>query len=116
MKKAIITIFLISILSAVVQHFFAWWSVCIVCFAFGLIAKFSPQKSFVTGGTAIGLLWLLEILMKDIPNHHTLSTRMAQLFPLGGHYLLFMLISVLIGAFCGGLSMWSAACWRKVSQ
>lgn len=116
MKKVIITIFLIAILSALVQPFFAWWSACIICFTFGLIATFSPQKSFVTGGVAVGLLWLLEILIKDIPNHHILSTRMAHLFPLGGHYLLFILISVLTGALCGGISMWSAACWRKYSR
>ncbi len=104
MTKLIITIFLIAIINSVAEFFLPWWILAIVCFAICYVAKLTTKQSFFAGFLGISMSWLILILLKDISNHHILSTRLANLFSFGGNYFLFILVNVLIGGFVGGLS------------
>ncbi len=111
--RFIISILLIAVLAAFAEHFFAWWSVAVVCFLVTLIAGLKPGKAFLAGFFGIGICWLVAALCHDIANDHILSQRMAELFKLP-NYILFILVTVLIGSLVGGLAGWSGGLVRKM--
>jgi len=113
MKRFIITLFLIAFFNSILEFIFPWWILGVVCFALCYIARLSTFRSFMAGFMGILFSWLIMILLRDIPNHHILSIRMANLFSLNGNYPLFILICLLIGALMGGLSGMCGRIFRK---
>lgn len=113
MKKLIITIFLIAIISSILQSFLPWWTLTIPCFIFGLIGKLKPLKSFIAGFMGIAISWTILILIRDIQNQHILSKKLATLFPFQGKHVFFIIFCVLIGSLIGGLFAWSASIIRN---
>ena len=73
----------------------------------------TPGKAFLAGFMGIGLSWMTVFLWRDIPNQHILSERMGNLFGLPSH-VLFLLVTVVIGALLGGLGSWSTALLRRL--
>jgi len=106
--KLIGSVILVGILSAVAELLLPWWSVAIVCFIVAVFARQGGARAFLMGFLGIGLLWLVEALVRDIPNHHILSTRMAAIFKLPS-YGLFIVVTIVIGGLVGGLAAWSGA-------
>lgn len=111
--RIIISILLIAIFALLAEYYFAWWSIAIVCFFVTMILGLQPGASFRSGFLGIALLWLTISLLKDIPNHHILSQKLAQVFHLP-NYALFILVTIIIGGLVGGLSGWSGSLVRKV--
>ena len=111
--RLLLTILLIAIAAAVAEWFFPWWTAAVVAGAVVYVAKLSAGKAFGAGFCGIALLWLAFALYRDIPNHHILSIRMAQLFHLPG-YSLFIAVTVFIGGIVGGIGAWSGAQLRKL--
>jgi hypothetical protein len=91
-----------------------WFFTAILACTVGLNSHLTTARAFLAGFIAIATLWLLFALIRDIPNHHILSTRMAQLFKLP-HYSLYIALTSLIGGLAGGLSAWSGAHLRRLS-
>jgi hypothetical protein len=60
----------------------------------------------------IGLLWLGWALWADMANDHILSSKMAALFKLP-NYILFIVVTVFVGALVGGLSALSGALVKR---
>lgn len=96
----------IAILNSILESFLPWYILVLICFVVCLIARLSATKSFIAGFVGIFLSWLIAILLKDIPNHHLLSTKLSNLFQLKGNYILFIIINLLLGGLLGGLSGW----------
>ena len=113
MKKFIITLFLITVLNTLLEFIFPWWILALVSGGVCMVARLNLKESFLVGFLGILISWLVMILFKDIPNHHLLSYKMANLFPMGGHYGLFILFNLLIGGLIGGLS---GLCGRMMRQ
>ena len=106
------TIILITLISAVTEYFFPWWTVAIVAFIVATESGLRAGKAFLAGFAGVALLWLVVSVVKDLRNDHILSQRMAELFQLP-HSLLFILVASLIGGLVGGLAGWSGAVVRK---
>lgn len=104
MKKLIITAVLIAIINSILECWLPWWILAVVSLSVCMIARLNYKQGFIAGFLGIMFSWLIMIMLKDIPNHHLLSSKMANLFPLGGNYLLFILFNVFIGSLVGGLS------------
>lgn len=98
-----LSVLLVTLISALAEYFFPWWSVAVVSFLAALLVGGKPGKAFLMGFFGVGLLWLTDALLHDIANEHILSTRMASLFHLP-NYTLFIVVTVLIGGLVGGLS------------
>ena len=113
MKKLIITLFLIAIINSILECLLPWWILAVVSLSVCFIARLNHKQSFIAGFFGILFSWLIMILLKDIPNHHLLSSKMANLFPFGGNYLLFILFNVFIGSMLGGLS---GLCGRMLAE
>jgi hypothetical protein len=111
--KFLITIILIAVCSAVAEYFLPWWTIAIVAFMVAIAMPLKPGKAFLSGFVGIALFWLCAALMKDIPNEHILSSRMAVLFFKKPNYDLFILVTVLVGGLVGGMAAWSGALIRS---
>jgi hypothetical protein len=105
MKQFITATFLLALSTGLAQLFLPWWMVVVCSIIVSLIFAIAPAKAFLSGFTAIFVLWLTFALFRDFNNGHILSTRMAQLFHLP-NYFLFLLVS----AFAGGLMAGCTCC------
>lgn len=101
--RVLISILLIALLSVFAEEHWAWWSITIVAFALPLLLNLKPAAAFLAGFAGVGLFWAVTAIVKDNANHHILSQKMAALFHLP-NYILFVLVTVLIGSLVGGLS------------
>jgi len=101
--RILISILLIALLSVFTEQHLAWWSIAVVACVLPLIFNLKPGASFLAGFAGIGLFWLVTAIVKDNANNHILSQKMAELFHLP-NYILFVIVTVLIGALVGGLS------------
>ncbi len=104
--KFIITILVSALLAYAVGIYgnLPWWSFVITNL---LVAAAIPQKpflSFLSGALAVGLLWMTLAIILDQGNDHILSTKVAQILPLKGSYVLLISITSIVGALLGGLA------------
>ena len=106
--RFIIAILSIIVLSVVTTWLLPWWMIAVCSVLVGLLVYQKPHKAFFAGFFAIALFWLVAILMKDVPNQHILSSRMATVFGLP-NYTLLIAVNVFLGALIGGLSAWGAS-------
>jgi hypothetical protein len=113
--RLLLTIVQIAVIAAIAEYFLPWYFIAIAAFIVGIGTKLSTGRAFLAGFIAIATVWLIFALIADIPNHHILSSRMAQLFKLP-HYSLYIAVTVLIGGLVGGLSAWSGAHLRKLTN
>lgn len=110
--RTILFIILIAVLSAVAEVFLPWWMIAVVPFPLAMIMNKKGSTSFLAGFAGIALFWLVAVLVKDIPNEHILSRRMATLFKLPNYGLLILVVTVL-GGLIGGLSAWAGSLLRQ---
>ena len=62
-----------------------------------------PGASFLAGFLGIAIFWLVAVLLKDMPNEHILSRRMAMVFKLPNYTALILVVTI-VGGLIGGLS------------
>lgn len=62
--------------------------------------------SFMSGFTAISLLWMLKAAIIDVQTNSILSIKIAPIFHLS-HPTSLVLLTGLVGGMVGGLSAWS---------
>lgn len=90
-----------------------WWSFVFTSF---LVAMGVHQKAgfaFLTGFLGLFILWVVLAILKDMPNEHLLSMKVARILPLGGSYWSLILITGLIGGLVSGLSATAGSTARK---
>ena len=114
--KFILAIILTALLSFAVGlfTFLPWYSFvfCAVIVAIAIHQK--PFKAFITGFFALFLLWLVLALLKDIPNEHILSTKVANVLSLKGNTTLLLIITGFVGGLLGGFGALTGSYTRKL--
>lgn len=92
-----------------------WWGFGLAAFLVPWWRPLSAGRAFGSGASAIAALWLVQCLLKTLPNDNLLAGRVATLFMLP-HWTGVLLAAVLAGGLLGGLAAWSgqlaAACFR----
>ncbi len=107
------------ILSALLAYGFGlfttlpWWSFAISSFVVALTIHQTPFKSFLSGFLGVFLLWAILATVIDINNEHILSTKVAQILPLGGSYITLIILTGFIGGLVSGLAALTASYTRK---
>ncbi len=114
--KIFLTILIIALVSAFGEMFFPWWIIGPVSFVGGVLTGFKPGKAFLSGFLAIGLFWLVAALVRDLPNDHILSQRMAILFFKKPSYPLFLIVIAIIGGLVGGVCSLTGAYIRNITR
>ena len=113
--RFLLLVILIALLSAAAEVFLPWWGIAVVSFIVSLFVSLRPGKAFLAGFLGIALFWLTAACIHELTNDHILSAKMAALFHLP-NYVIFILVTALIGGLVGGLSAWAGALIRPKVQ
>ena len=81
-----------------------WWSFMITNFIVALAIPQKPWVAFLAGALGVGSIWAGLATGIDLANHHILSTKVANILPLNGSYVLLIIVTGIVGALLGGLS------------
>jgi cbb3-type cytochrome oxidase subunit 1 len=90
-----------------------WWLFAITSLIVAIAIPQKPGKAFLSGFLALFLLWVLLAAMKDMPNHHLLSEKVAKVLPLGGSYVALILITGIVGGLVSGLAALTGSYARR---
>jgi hypothetical protein len=101
--RFIVAIFLHAFLAFAVGLYsqFPWW---LFVGTSGIVAFFmmdTPAKSFFAGFLGVGALWAGLAFGKDLANAHLLSSKVAQILPLGGSYIVLIAVTGVVGGLLG---------------
>jgi len=102
-----ILIFIIIILSLLLQLLLPWWIVALVAFAGAWWKAKTAGHAFTSGFFAIFLLWIAMALIQSVPNENLLANRVGEMFrlPLGSlNWAAMLLVTGIIGGLVGGIS------------
>ena len=115
--KFILSILLVALVTYAVGIYgnLPWWSFVITNFLIAVALPIKPAQSFAAGALGVGALWAGLALGIDIANNHILSTKVAQILPLGGSYITLIIVTAFVGALLGGLASLTGAFVRKAA-
>ena len=113
--KLIIAILLTAFLAYVlgVYSSLPWWGFVITSLVVSVAIHQKPGKAFLSGFLGLFLLWSGLALLKDAANEHILSAKVAQILPLGGSYLVLILVTGIVGGLVSGFAALTGSYLRK---
>ena len=113
--KFILSIVLVGLVTYVVGIYgsLPWWSFVVTNFIIAIALPIKPFQSFIAGALGVGALWAGLALGIDLANNHILSTKVAQILPLGGSYIALIIVTAFVGALLGGLASLTGSFVRK---
>ncbi len=113
--KFISAILLTALLSFSVGLFtvLPWYSFVICALAVAVAVHQKPFKAFLAGFIALFALWCILALLQDVANEHILSTKVANILPLKGNYILLIIITGFIGGLVAGFGALTGSYLRK---
>jgi hypothetical protein len=112
--KFFISIILIALLSFAVCLYFPWWSIAFVAFLVAALIPQAPAKSFMSGFTAIALLWAGVSIWLSSRNEHLLAHKVSVLILKMDHPFLLITVTAVIGALVAGFAALAASyIWKK---
>ena len=116
MKKILVTVLLISLLSAIVEMFLPWWSVALVAFAISFFAGQKPSVAFITGFVAVFTLWVGYAYFVSSNNNHLLAHKVALLLPMHGKVWALLIVTGLLGGLVSGFAALSGSLSAKFRE
>jgi len=104
MKKPITNFILTILLSIGLNMFLPWWSVMLAAFISSYLISLNKTAVFFVPFIATMSLWMTYGYLLSSANDFTLSTKIANLLPLGGNVFLLTLITGIIGGLAAGFA------------
>jgi hypothetical protein len=111
--KFIVSIILTALLSFAAGLYLGWWSLALAAFIVAACIPQKPWKAWLAGFLGLFLLWGILATLIDVKNQHILSQKMAQVFPLGGSYMVLILVTAFIAALVAGFAALTGSYVRK---
>jgi hypothetical protein len=93
-----------------------WWLFVTSSAVVGIFIAQPPAKSFLSGFLGLAALWAGLATGKDMANAHLLSTKVAQILPLGGSYIILIVVTAVVGGLLGGFAALTGAYLRSKSS
>lgn len=93
-----------------------WWSFAITSLIVAMAVHQKPGKAFLSGFIGLFLLWSILAFLKDSANDHLLATKVAQILPLGGSYIVLIIVTGVIGGLVAGLAALTGSYLRQRSN
>ena len=90
-----------------------WWSFIVTNLIIAIALPIKPLHSFIAGALGVVALWAGLAFGIDMANNHILSTKVAQILPLGGSYIALIIVTAFVGALLGGLASLTGSFVRK---
>lgn len=113
--KFILSIFLVGLVTYAIGIYgtLPWWSFVVTNLIIAIALPIKPLQSFFAGALGVGALWAGLAFGIDLANNHILSTKVAQILPLGGSYIALIIVTAFVGALLGGLASLTGSFVRK---
>ena len=111
--KFLVAIILTALLAFISGLFLPWWGFAITTLLIALLVHQGAGKAFVAGFLGVFLLWAGLAWWIDMKNNGVLSTKIAQVLPLGGNSMLLILVTGLIGGVVAGFAAMSGSYLRS---
>ncbi len=113
--KFILSIVLVGLVTYAIGIYgnLPWWSFVVTNLIIAIALPIKPLQSFIAGALGVGALWAGLAFGIDSANNHILSTKVAQILPLGGSYIALIAVTAFVGAFLGGLASLTGSFVRK---
>jgi hypothetical protein len=113
--KFILSIILVGLVTYAIGIYgnLPWWSFVVTNIIIAIALPIKPLQSFIAGALGVGALWAGLAFGIDLANNHILSTKVAQILPLGGSYIALIAVTAIVGALLGGLASLTGSFVRK---
>lgn len=113
--KFILSILLVALVAYAVGIYgnLPWWSFVVTNLLIAIALPIKPAQAFLAGALGVGALWAGLAFGIDIANNHILSTKVAQILPLGGSYIALILVTAIVVALLGGVASLTGSFVRK---
>ena len=111
--KFFISLILTILLSFAACLFLPWWSIAIAAFIVAALIPQKPFKAFITGFTALFLLWGGLSFWMSNNNEHVLAHKVSQLILKMDSPVSLVLATALIGALVAGFAALAGSYLRK---
>jgi hypothetical protein len=113
--KFILSIVLVALVTYAIGIYgsLPWWSFVVTNLIIAIALPIKPLQSFIAGALGVGALWAGLAFGIDLANNHILSTKVAQILPLGGSYIALIFVTAMVGALLGGLASLTGSFVRK---
>jgi hypothetical protein len=111
--KFIISFLLTALLSFAFCLFLPWWSIAIAAFLVAALIPQKPGKAFLTGFTALFVLWGLLSFWISSKNEHLLAQKVSQLILNMDNPVLLILATALIGSLVAGFAALAGSYLRR---
>jgi hypothetical protein len=113
--KFILSIFLVGLVTYAIGIYgsLPWWSFVVTNLIIAIALPIKPLQSFIAGASGVGALWAGLAFGIDMANNHILSSKVAQILPLGGSYIALIIVTAFVGALLGGLASLTGSFVRK---
>lgn len=102
--KFIVSTVLTGVLAFIVGLYFPWWSIAVSSLLVAILVHQRPWKAFLAGLLGVLLCWGGLAFWIDMKNNGILSTKIAQVLPLGGNSLLLVLVTGVVGGLVSGFA------------
>lgn len=113
--KTVVAIILTGFLAYVAGLYsvLPWWSFVFTSLLVALAVHQRAGRAFLSGFLGLFLLWAGMAAVKDAANEHVLSVKVAQVLPLGGSYLVLILVTGVVGGLVSGLAAMTGSFMRR---
>jgi hypothetical protein len=113
--KFILSIILVALVTYAIGIYgnLPWWSFVVTNLMIAIALPIKPLQSFFAGALGVGALWAGLAFGIDMANNHILSSKVAQILPLGGSYIALIIVTAFVGALLGGLASLTGSFVRK---
>ena len=112
--KIISAILLTAFLAFVIGLYTAipWWSFVFTSFIVAVAIHQRAGRAFLSGFLGVFLLWAIIAFVKDSANDHILAKKVAGVLPLGGSYMVLILVTGIVGGLVSGMAALTASFTR----
>lgn len=93
-----------------------WWSFAVTSLVVAASVHQRPGRAFLSGFLGLFLLWGVLAFLKDAPNEHVLSTKVAQLLLKSDAYILVIIITAVIGGLVSGFAAMTGSFMRRAPR
>ena len=110
--KFIVSVLVIALLSLAAGLFLPWWTIAVVAFVVTSLIPQNPLRSFLSGFTALFLLWGALSWFISSNNEHLMASKVALILKMGNPIIMIVATS-LIGALVAGFAALAGSFVRR---
>ena len=110
--KFIVSVLVIALLSLAAGLYLPWWTIAVVAFLVTSLIPQNPLRSFLSGFTALFLLWGALSWFISSNNEHLMASKVALILKMGNPIIM-IVATALIGALVAGFAALAGSFIRR---